>query len=140
MADFAVFVSAAERALEWREGEFVNLLSDNSEIRHIASLDGSPIGRAIMKLPGPFEGTASLLLRKIVKVAKSDSSFDVPKAANKIGSEIRRIAPALREFGYEVEFTRTATERRIRINPPVSNDDLESNIDPVLDSQPTMVN
>ena len=65
LADFAVWVTAAEPLLGWSEGAFMDAYVQNQSSANDLALEASPIAAAIQALvrDGEFEGTATDLLK-----------------------------------------------------------------------------
>lgn len=126
MADAAKWVTAAETVLGWEKGTF---LADFNGIREETSavvLEASPVPAALATLlvqsGEPTEGdrlqwhgTAERLhamLRDIATANGNQRRF--PAAPNALGTELRRLAPALQERGIRVSFSRATTADRTR--------------------------
>jgi hypothetical protein len=72
MADFALWVTAAEPALNMHVGEFMLAYSGNRAARNELALESSPIGKAIMDftvITPYWTGTASGLLAELDRLA-----------------------------------------------------------------------
>jgi hypothetical protein len=130
MADFAKWVTAAEKALGWEDGTF---LADFQGIREDANavvLEASPIPPALVTLlvqtgkqtvsdtigaVFQWHGTATALhavLLDIVTASGQKQSF--PAAPSVLGSDLRRLAPALRDRDICLDFTQAKTPDRTR--------------------------
>jgi hypothetical protein len=107
MADFTKWVTAAEPALKWRAGSFLDSYKSNRKSANRMALDSSPIVEHLRKLVirHKFIGTASQLLLRLQNIAK-DRAKDryFPKYAKALSSHLRRIAPNLRADDFEIEF------------------------------------
>ena len=107
MADFAKWVTAAERALQWPAGSFLDSYKSNRTYVNRMALDSSPIVEHLRKLVirHEFKGTASALLLELQRIA-GDRARDpyFPKYAKALSSHLRRIAPNLRADDFEIEF------------------------------------
>lgn len=100
MADWAVWVTAAEPALGWPEQ---SILSAYRQMRHTAieaTLDGDPLAVALRGLTRPWEGTASELLARITPAARTPRGW--PESPRAMSAALRRLAPGLRRIGIEV--------------------------------------
>lgn len=124
MADAALFVMAAEPALGWPDGTFLDALAEERLLVRELELEAVPLSSHIIELmkarkDNPWSGPAAELYRELVKLRKDqdDSSFDreVPHDLVKIGGLLRRIAPALREKGIEVLLGKRVGKHRTRI-------------------------
>jgi hypothetical protein len=131
MADFALWVSAAESALPWERGAFLAAYMGNrgaaNELALEASIVGGPILSLIATVP-LWEGTARELL-KALEAGPADEATkkhrDWPTSPRKLSGELRRLAPNLRRAGVEVTFNREPGGQRRRVirversgNPP----------------------
>jgi hypothetical protein len=108
MADFATWVVAAEPALPWKTGTFLEAYTRNraSVVEH--SLEGDPVAvavRSLMERQETWEGTPTELLNKLTDVAGElmSRSKAWPKAANSLSNRLRRAATFLRASGIEIE-------------------------------------
>jgi hypothetical protein len=108
MADFARFVTAAEPALGWKDGAFMEAYSANRTDVAAAALDASTVAQAVTRLfadRGEWVGQPARLLEELNRLASESerSSKHWPKAANVLTSQLRRDAPVLRERGIHFE-------------------------------------
>lgn len=124
MADFCIWVVAAEPALGLRDGQFLSAYQGDRAAAHELVVESSPVGVAITKLvdrDARWEGAPAELL-----VALSIDDFvpeavrrgpEWPKGARKLSGELRRLAPALRSVGVAVHIPtkRTGREKRLLI-------------------------
>ena len=121
MADFALFATAAEPALAWPDGAFMEAYRANRAAAVEAIIEASLLAPAIRNLAEAekrFDGTATELLLLLEEKYKPDEvSFGEqwPADAARLGEALRQISPALREVGIEVTRARTAEKRRITI-------------------------
>jgi hypothetical protein len=111
MADFAVWVTAAERALGMAPGAFLEAYARNRERGHDTVLEGSLIAATLLELleRDTFDGTASALFA-LVNDAAPDSAKRAPswpRSAQALSTQLRRLAPSLRGQGYAVTFYQT---------------------------------
>lgn len=122
MADFAKWVSAAEPALGWTQGAFLEAYAANRSNGDRSTVEGNPVGLAILKLiqdDGRWSGTMTELktiLRNRYPLL-TDDPYSFPRQENKLSAAIRRIIPPLRRMGVEISFARQGQsgERAIRI-------------------------
>jgi hypothetical protein len=121
MADFALWVTAAELALGWETGSFLTAYNGNRQAAIETGLEGSPVAQVIRDLlmtQEHIEGTASDLLDRF---EKDPRYFNVtrraswPKSGYALGDVLRRLVTALRAIGISVEFKRKTTGRTIYI-------------------------
>ena len=109
MADFSKFSSAVERAMGWHEGTFMSAYNHNRMLSTEMSLESDPVAQAILSLEKEkWRGTATELMDELeLKVSETiKRSTSWPKAASWLSNRIKRLAPALRKVGIEVEFDR----------------------------------
>lgn len=109
MADFARWVVAAEPACWWRAGDFL--------ATYTTTLDGDPVGNLVRGLLAPplalpWSGTASQLLEALIERATQGRlPKDWPTRARDLADDLRRLAPALRQVGLDVQFSKTGKAR-----------------------------
>jgi hypothetical protein len=106
MADFAMWVTAAEEALGWEPGAFMDAYAGNRSAATGLALDDDPVAVAVRELVskgGEWSGTSTELLSDlgglVDEVTRRSRSW--PTAANTLSNHLNRIAPALREVGIE---------------------------------------
>lgn len=111
MADFAIWVTAAEPAMGLQEGEFLRAYTANRAAGNETAIEASPVGRALIEFivaAGEWAGTSTDLLaaldeRTDDKTRKLESWPSTPRA---LSGKVKRLAPNLREAGIGVEFGR----------------------------------
>ena len=131
MADFAVLIAAAEKHLGWEPGSFAKAYSGNRADAHVMALESSPVGSRVrefvMSRGGAWTGTMDELLREITTLCpRSNEGKPIfpdgwPKTAKGMGSSLRRVAPHLRQVGFEVKELPREENRRptsIRMEEP----------------------
>ena len=119
MADFAVWVTAAEPALEWEPGSFLQTYVRNRAAANEEVLDHSPIARLIREL-APWGGdhggeTADLLAALNARaddVTKKEKWW--PKTPAALSADLTRLAPNFREAGIEIRRWRDGRRRHVR--------------------------
>src|SRR5439155_16298657 len=130
MADAAKWVTAAETALGWKPGTF---LADFQVSRQDASavvLEASPLPAALVTLlvqtgkplvsdtlgdALQWHGTATALHPLLLDIATANGQKrGFPAAPSVLGSELRRLAPALRARDIRLDFPRAETADRTR--------------------------
>jgi hypothetical protein len=121
MADAALWVTAAEGALGWEPGAFMEAYDGSrGEINELA-LEASPVAVAVLKLmKGRDEwiGTAGELLKELGKRIDDDVRRykTWPKQPNHLSRQLKRLAPVLRAEGIEVEdLPRQGGEKKKRL-------------------------
>jgi len=121
MADFATFGIAAERALGWPDGAFLDSYLENIERQNEVTIENDAIAAVIMRIPNfNFEGTASELLDKLNNTATEAErkAKRWPKSAAALGAKLRRIEPNLHQVGYRIGEWRSGHRRIISISQP----------------------
>ncbi|MSQ47309.1 MAG: hypothetical protein EXR78_02800 [Deltaproteobacteria bacterium] len=119
MADFAVWATAAESYLEWKESDFCRAYERSRTSTNNFALDASAIGESVQRFiakQDTWEGSASELLELLCPSAteKELKSKNWPKLPFSLSNQLRRISPNLRTVGIEVEFTRSGDKGRAR--------------------------
>ena len=127
MADFALWMVAAEPGLEWKSGTFMAAYQTNREVANEVAIEASPIAALVLDLlarKGDFEGTASDLLRMLNERADPNAmrTRGWPQTASHLSNVLRRLAPNLRSSGIEVDWFRRVGRRFIRISRQLSPD------------------
>jgi len=110
MADFAEWAIATERVCGFTPGVFMRAYTAERESAHATALEASPIGAAMLlftdTLTGSWTGIASDLLAALNKCMGDDVRRHTgwPKSGRALATELRRIAPNLRETQVLVTF------------------------------------
>jgi len=123
MADFAVWVTAAESACPWPPGAFLSAYTDNIQDAIEAILDGDPVGDVVREL-APWSGTAKELLKELndrtpESAKRHPKWYSVPR---QVADALRRLTPALRRTGIAVTFDKEShTRRRLIILEPTDD-------------------
>lgn len=99
MADAALTVIAAEPALGWPEGTFIDLMDDNEGENASAILDGDLIFAVLTNLQLPWTGEMRDFLDRLPATDDRGKPFTAKGTANKL----RRMAGVLRRVGIQVE-------------------------------------
>jgi hypothetical protein len=119
LADFAVWVTAAEPLLGLQDGAFIRAYAHNQASANDLTLEASPIAGAVQTLVdgGTFEGTASDLLRALAAHADDAvrSQKCWPTNGRMLSNALRRLAPNLRNCGIEITFSRDSARQRRRL-------------------------
>jgi hypothetical protein len=116
MADFAVWVVAAEPALGLEEGAFLDAYRRNRREANAVALEASLVAvevRRFMDIRKEWDGTATELLRELNETVDEDirRTKEWPKTGRGLSGKIRRLAPALRRAGIQAEFAREGHDR-----------------------------
>ena len=117
MADFAQRVVAAEDALGWPSGSFIELYKEGRANTAAEWLEGDAVGKAVLDTLTDFdkwEGTATILLASLNSRVGEEIRLNQkwPKDSRALAGRVRRAAPFLRKEGVEVDFTREPHSRR----------------------------
>ncbi len=120
MADFAEWMSAAESALPWPEGAFLEAYSANREEAIAVALENDIVASAVgqlLKKREAWEGTATELLVELRNHSSSRvlKSRAWPKSAKGLSGKLKRAATFLRSAGVEVEFYRESGKNSRRM-------------------------
>ncbi len=108
MADFAQWVTAAESALPWREGTFIEEYKRHCEARNDARLEDDSVGPAVLELiakEGEFSGTATELQKRLKNTAYFKSNpkpHGWPEKLNVLSRRLMQLAGLLKDKGIEV--------------------------------------
>jgi hypothetical protein len=107
MADFAAWVAAAEPALGWGAGSFLETYLGNRGQANVLALEASPLWPPLRELldGGPWEGPCRELLDRLEAIAgeKVAGGKRWPKNPRALSGALRRLAPNLRRAGVCVE-------------------------------------
>jgi hypothetical protein len=118
MADFAVWMTAAEAQLGWPRGVFLDAYEQNRSSANALALEASSIAEAVQALAREqnFEGTATELLKALTAHADASATPQKSWPANGqvLSNKLRRIAPNLRSCGVEISFSREPNQKRRR--------------------------
>jgi hypothetical protein len=106
MADFAVWVAAAEEALGWEQGAFMRAYAGNRSEANEMALANDPVAGAVGRLLDRREewsGTATEMLKELGKLVSDEvkRSKAWPAAPNALSNRLKRLAPGLRDIGIE---------------------------------------
>ncbi len=118
MATFAKRGYALAPALEWSGPDFMKAYSSKTRDASGDVLEDSIIAPLITRIAEDgWEGRPSELLQKLDGrvTDKKRESKSWPKAANSLSGELKRLIPALRAEGVEVEFSKTPGSKSQRL-------------------------
>ena len=120
MADFAVWVSAAESALPWKKGRFMKCYMRNISQATEKSLESDIVATAVIDMiegEDKWKGTATQLLKELEKyvLEKVINSKMWPKTASHLTRRIKMAAPFLKKQGIKTTFDRDSDQRVIKI-------------------------
>jgi hypothetical protein len=119
MADFARAAAATAPALGWAEADFVSAYTDNRSAAIGAELEASSVATAVIRLldgEREFRGTATELLDKLnIWGDEFQRTPGWPKIPSRLSGDLRRVAPALRQSGLEIERERDSDGTRLLV-------------------------
>ena len=111
LADFAEWVTACEGAMGWEPGAFLEAFVKNQEDAQDSLIYNDLFATSLLEfalsLEEPYEDLPSSLLNILEARSNINPSFPPngwPRTARGASDKIRRLAPALRTAGVEVEF------------------------------------
>lgn len=121
MADFAIWVTAAEKAIGWKDGDFLRAYKNNSKGATVMELEASPVASAIRQLMDSerkWSGSATDLLHELTSIIGEDNARRLPgwpKTARPLSGKLKRLAPSLRGIGLNVSIERDSSGSAITI-------------------------
>lgn len=123
MADFAKWVVAAEPALPWEEGKFLEVYGQNRSDAIETTLEADRLASAVREFMDDkesWEGQPSKLLDLLERVVdeRTKNSKSWPGSANWLTQKLKRAATFLRSIGIDIEFPdqgKRGKERKITI-------------------------
>lgn len=111
MADFAKWVTAAEKSLAWPQGAFLDSYGRNRAKADQVAVESNPVALAIVSLMESrknWKGTATEL-RQCLRdqfPAITEDSQSFPRNESTFGGALRRVQPVLRRKGVTIDFGR----------------------------------
>lgn len=130
MADFAMWATAAEPALGFEKGAFMDAYADNRADANEVALEASPIVPALRALlsEGAIQTNVTDLFQKIsAKAGEATTKSPAwPKTPRALGTMLTRMAPNLRAANINISRQRTGNARLWLISPgssPIASDD-----------------
>jgi hypothetical protein len=125
MADFALWVTAAEPALPWSAGSFMKAYMGNRAEAVELSLEADCVAVAVrehMADKSTWTGKPSELYEELEKRVPENTkrSKAWPKAAHKLTGRLKRAATFLRAVGIHIEEERSARKRTVTITRKVT--------------------
>lgn len=121
MADFALWVAAAEAALGWEMGTFLEVYSENRQFADAIARDADPVADALLGYLDEVEfwsGTATELLAALNELQGEEKRKPLerakvwPTTPHALSGALRRLAPVLQRSGVVVLFNREAGSGR----------------------------
>ncbi len=142
MADFASWVMAAESALPWSAGAFLDTFQRSRKDAIAVALEGDAVAVAISKLTelqNTWQGTATQLLEQLdLLVADSTRKSRVwPKSPNSLSKRILRVQPFMRAGGVTVEHSRVPGSGRRLITISRDSKTIVTSVTPVTVDSPS---
>lgn len=107
MADFTVWVTAAEMGMGLQPMSFFQAYNRNREMANDVALEGTPLAQIIMSFVdrsgGNLEETSTSLWGKVLaSVATTDPRYrHLPKSVRQLTEQLERMSPNLRAVGYD---------------------------------------
>ena len=124
MADFARFVSKAEKHLVWQEGEFVNAMNENriEALKELNEYD--PLLNAITAYATKkkrygfvFQGTPTMLLKHLtIETSSKHFKSGLPDNPATLSKRLNGLKPVLREMGIQITDKKSGDKREKRID------------------------
>lgn len=112
MADFARFGVAVEKALGLEDGSFISAYEKNRKGLTAAALE-TRLAELILELELPIKTSATKLWEQLRRAAGLPVDRATPKwfpvNGQQLSSELRRLAPSLRQQGIEITFGKSGT-------------------------------
>ncbi len=110
MADFALWITAAEKTLGWQAGDFMKAYQANREGANSISLESSPVAERLMTFmeqQAEWNGTATELYDALTPKPEDGKPQRFPtgwpKNARGLSGTLKRLAPNLRRVGITIE-------------------------------------
>jgi hypothetical protein len=119
MADFALWVTAAEHALGWERGSIVQAYQANRRGANALALESSPVAEQVITLMqsrAAWDGTPGELYAALTTQAgeRVTVSPTWPKSARGLSGALKRFAPNLRQAGIAVRSYRRGDANHTR--------------------------
>jgi len=107
MADFAVWVTAAEAAFGW-DGDFMAAYTRNQQEAVEVGIEASPVGTALLALMSErdrWSGKPTELMAALADIAgeKASRSKAWPQSTKGLKNALTRLAPSFRKLGIRIE-------------------------------------
>src|SRR5204863_7077444 len=113
MADFAVWIVAAEPGLGWRAGTFLAAYTGNREEADLLAIESSEVGKTLLEMlevVQEWTGTSAELLNDLENRAglleKKQKPKGWPGNPRAVSGSLKRLAPHLRKLGWECTWDR----------------------------------
>jgi len=109
MADLALWVTAAEPALGWADGAFLDAYEGRRNEAHEIVIESELAGPHIRRLcDAGFEGVAGAMLAELDEMVDGNTRrrTEWPKSPQGLVGVLKRLSPALRKLGFTVDHGR----------------------------------
>lgn len=135
MADFAVWVTAAEGALGWEPLSFLPVYERNQETGAAAEIEQSPVAQAVLSFmqkrkeqgKGDYQEPAETLYAALQEHMGDTFTHRQgwPRSGSALSRKLSQVAGALRKQGVNVVFDRDGTSRSIILRFVQADDSVE---------------
>ena len=118
MADFAVWVTAAEEDLPFKKGLFMEAYTSNRLDAAKQTLEDEPLGLAILEFMdsmGEWTGSMTELQDQLHKLKFSFPVSRLPRTPKGYGDKLRRLAPVFRRVGIDITWKEKDSQSRRRL-------------------------
>ena len=121
LTDVALWLTAAEPALGWKPGTFLDMYKNNAESARELVIESSPVAaavRSLMEGRREWKGAATELLKDLTDITDEPTRRrkSWPQSPSSLGNALRRVQPNLRAIGILVTFERSERCRTINIS------------------------
>ncbi|MBT9260210.1 MAG: hypothetical protein KM310_10765 [Clostridiales bacterium] len=144
MADFAVWVTAAEEALPWPAGGFMEAYAGNRAEAVEAALEADAVAAAVrsfMESRETWEGTATELLNELEAYApeRAHEGKGWPNTPQSLSGRLRRAATFLRQVGIDADWgsREPGTGRRLWVLKRLKRESIVTVVTPVTEAKET---
>ncbi len=133
MADFAKWVVAAEPALGWQPGTFMDIYTENQSSATSVVMESSPVARAIIQFMNNhkegWKGLVGDLHNELLKYEIYKDAKKAPKAPNALSGQLRRIKSSLLVQGIDIqEGRKTMKGKEVSLKWVKPNDDPDDDL------------
>ena len=108
MADFALWATAAEGALGWSPGTFMDVYAGNQAATIELTLESDPVATAVRDFAteSEWQGTASKQLAELSQSVTDDvkNQKSWPKDGSRLSGQLKRAPPGLRAVGVDIQY------------------------------------
>lgn len=143
MADFSLWITASEKALNWPPGDFMSIYNNNRDKAIDQGLESDPFATAVMELlkrNDEWIGNASQLLSEAARFTDERTvRSNAWPTARSVRNRLRRINPALKKKNIlyvEWESKKHKTLKLAQLKGKDGDDNLEDGDDKIITSSP----